>query len=65
MLLIQMSEMERKMAEFDKQSQMTHLEQQKNATASMQRPSTSAGAFMRKKEDLAMTNEDFLLSETA
>jgi hypothetical protein len=28
--------------------------------AATQRPSTSAGAFMRKKDDMMMVNEDFL-----
>lgn len=34
--------------------------------ATMARPSTSAGAFMRKKDDMMMVSEDFLaLQETA
>ena len=32
----------------------------------MARPSTSAGAFMRKKDDMMMVNEDFMeLQESA
>lgn len=37
-----------------------------NSSHGLARPSTSAGTFMRKKDDMMMVNEDFLaLQETA
>lgn len=43
---------------------MGHLEYQKQFRAD-QRPSTSAGAFMRNKEDLKMISEEDLMSGVA
>ena len=70
MLLIQVAEMERELLELSKSKQHDTFEGQKNFVSTVmtqQRPSTSAGAFMRKQDDMKMTSEDMemMLSQTA
>eukprot|EP00347_Sterkiella_histriomuscorum_P012554 403368121 len=68
MLLIQVSELESKTNDLSRSHQDDLLDQQKNMrnNMNMARPSTSAGAFMRKKDDMMMVNEDFMeLQESA